>query len=248
MWCFIGGPPDKRSIMYHYDPGRAHTVIEHGLEDFSGYLHCDGFSAYDSYAIDHEVKLVGCWMHARRRFAEIVKLTTSKGLAHKAIAMIASLYRIESHIKQHDYTPEQTYQYRIQHAKPKLDTIKQWLDANVNKVLPKSPLGQAIAYCRNQWHKLTRYLDDGRLEIDNGLSERKIKPFVIGRKNWMFCNSVAGARAAEIIYSLIETCQMHGIEPYAWLRYVLAKLPSLSTEVQLQLCLPFNIDKYFLDR
>jgi len=95
MGCFLGGPPDKRSIIYHYDLGRAHTVIETVLDSFSGYLHCDGFSATDCFAIDHDVELVGCWMHARRRFVEIVKMTQSKGLAHEAVAMIAALYRIE---------------------------------------------------------------------------------------------------------------------------------------------------------
>lgn len=246
MWCFLGGPPDKRSIIYHYDPGRAHTVIEAVLDKFSGYLHCDGFSAYDSYAIDHDVELVGCWMHARRRFAEIVKMTSSKGLAHEAVAMIANLYRIEKTMKTQDYNPNQIVQHRQKQAKPLLDKLKQWLDTNQPTVLPKSPIGQAINYCLNQWDKLTRYLEDGRLGIDNGLSERAIKPFVIGRKNWLFAQSVAGVKAAQSIYSIIQTCRAHKIEPYAYLRYVLTQLPNLSTQADYQTLLPFNIDKTLL--
>ena len=243
MWCFIGGSPDKRSVIYHYDPGRAHTIVETVLDDFTGYLHCDGYGAYDTYASDHSVQLVGCWMHARRRFIEITKVTKTKGLAHQAVAMIAKLYHIERKIKTLNFNHEQIYHYRQQHAKPLLDTFKKWLDDHLTKVLPKSPIGEAIKYTLGQWHKLIRYLDDGRLEIDNGLSERTIKPFVIGRKNWLFSDSVAGVKAAEIIYSIIETCSLHKIEPYMYLRRVLAKLPSVNTESELQALLPFNIDK-----
>ncbi len=246
MWCFLGGSADKRSIIYHYDPGRAHTVIEDILNNFSGYLHCDGFSAYDCYAVDHDVKLAGCWMHARRRFAQIVKMTKSEGLAHKAVAMIATLYRIEKYMKSQGYNTKQIYQHRKKQAKPLLDKFKQWLDTNQSTVLPKSPIGQAINYCLNQWDKLTRYLEDGRLEIDNGASERAIKPFVIGRKNWLFSHSVAGVKAAQVIYSLMQTCQAHNIEPYAYLRHVLTHLPNFSTQSEQQALLPFNIDKKLL--
>ena len=106
--------------------------------------------------------------------------------------------------------------------------------------------GEAINYCLNQWDKLTRYLEDGRLEIDNGAAERAIKPFVIGRKNWLFSHSVAGVKAAQVIYSLMQTCQAHNIEPYAYLRHVLTRLPNLSTQSEQQALLPFNIDKKLL--
>jgi len=248
MWTVIGGPPDKRSIIYHYDPGRAHTVIEDILLDFKGYLHCDGFTGYDTYAADHDVQLIGCWMHGRRRFAEIVKMTKSKGLAHKAVALIAKLYKYEKHIKENNYSVEQTYQYRIEQSKPALDTFKQWLNDNYHKVSPKSPIGKAIKYCINQWPKLISYLEDGRLEIDNGLSERTIKPFVIGRKNWMFSTSIAGVKAGQIIYSIIETCAAHKIEPYAYFRYVLTTLPQMKHGDSAESLLPFNIDQELIKK
>ena len=246
MWCFIGGNPERRAIVYHYNPSRSHTVIETLLDGLHGKLHCDGFSGYDTYATDHEVQLVGCWMHARRKFAELVKATKSKGLAHHAISLIAKLYHVEKQIKMNELTHEQTYAYRQTHAIPILEKFKQCLEKHHTQVLPKSPLGKAIYYCLHQWPKLIRYLEDGRLEIDNGRSERAIKPFVIGRKNWMFSNSVAGAKAAEVIYSLIETCQCHQIEPYAYLRYVLKKIPTMNTVNELETLLPYQIDPKLL--
>jgi hypothetical protein len=246
MWCFIGGALDSRSVIYHYDPGRAHTVLENMLEGFSGYLHCDGYVGYDTYASDHEVKLLGCWMHARRRFAEIVKSTKTAGLSHEAINIIGNLYKIEKYIKDNNFTTAQAYEYRLANSKPILDKFKYWLDSNVTEVLPQSPIGKAINYSLNQWSKLITYLDDGRLEIDNGLTERAIKPFVIGRKNWMFSNSVAGAKSSAIIYSVIETCNIHEVEPYAYLRYALEKIPSITTTEELHELLPFVINKNLL--
>ena len=121
--------------------------------------------------------------------------------------------------------------------------FKQWLDDNSLHIRPKSPLGDAFGYAINQWDKLIRYIEDGRLEMDNGLSERKIKPFVIGRKNWLFCDSVAGARAAEIIYSIIETAKYHNLEPYSYLRAILTNLPYATRESDVEVLLPFNIDQ-----
>lgn len=246
MWCFIGGSPDKRSIFYHYDPGRAHTIIEDVLDDFKGYLHCDGYVAYDTYASDHDVKICGCWMHARRRFVEVTKVAKSNGVAHNMVALIAKLYAIEKHVKINNLDIDETYRYRQKNTKPILDKIKNVLDDALGKVLPKSALGQAISYCLNQWRKLIRYIDDGRLEIDNGLSERAIKPFVIGRKNWMFSDSVAGVKAGQIIYSIIETCIAHKVEPYAYLRYVMAKLPLVNSMADLEDLLPYQINKSLL--
>lgn len=246
MWCFIGGSPDKKSVVYRYDPGRAHGVIDDVLDDFSGYLHCDGYIAYDTYSQKRNVKLSGCWMHARRKFVEVTKTTKSEGIAHNAVKLIAKLYAVEKHVRIHNYDTDNIYHYRQKHAKPILDKIKQLLDDSINKVLPKSALGQAISYSIHQWPKLIRYIDDGRLEIDNGLSERAIKPFVIGRKNWMFSDSVAGVKAGQIIYSIIETCIAHKIEPYAYLRHVLAKLPAASSLADIEALMPYNIDKALL--
>jgi len=242
MWCFIGGSPEKQFVLYHYNVSRAHTVIENMLEDFSGYLHCDGFGGYDAYAIDHPATLVGCWMHCRRGFFEVARLAKSKGLADTAVKKIAKLYRIEEEMKNKKFNFKKRYDYRQEYSRPLLLEFKSFLDDNLNKVLPKSPLGQAFTYASNQWEKLLNFLKDGRLEIDNGLSERKMKPFVMGRKAWLFCNSIAGVRAAEILFSLIETCALHNVEPYAYLKYVLTEIPYAKTIEEIERLLPFNIE------
>lgn len=249
MWCFIGGAPGKRSILYAYDPGRAHTVIEDTLEDFSGYLHCDGYGAYDTYASDHPVELVGCWMHARRKFIEVTKLSSSTdGLANKVVEKIGKLYAIEKEMKHRELSSEHIKEHRQTHATPILKMLQITLAKYAPKVLPKSPLGKAIHYGLNQWTKLTRYLEDGRLAIDNGRSERAIKPFVIGRKNWLFSDSVAGVKAGQIIYSIIETCRAHKRDPCTYLRYTLAKLPTVTTLEALEALLPYNLDREVLSQ
>lgn len=241
MWIFIGGEPNKRFVLYHYNPSRAHTVIRDILEDFKGWLHADGFSAYDTFACNRDVKLVGCWMHCRRKFYEITKTIKSEGFAHQAIRMIAKLYKIEDEIKTQRLEIPQIFSMRQEKSKPILKEFRKFIDEGLHKILPKSPLGQAFSYAHNQWEKLIRYIDDGRLEIDNGLSERTIKQFVIGRKNWMFCDSIEGAKAAEVLFSLIETCVIHGVEPYTYLRHVLSIIPNTKTESELELLMPYNI-------
>jgi hypothetical protein len=160
-------------------------VIEQALDEFKGYLHCDGYGAYDTYAAKHEVKLSACWMHARRKFVEVTKLSKSKGVADKMVLLIAKLYAVESDAKSKKYMPDQTLALRQEQSTKILRKIKGLLDEYAKQIIHKSPLGQAIRYSLNQWKKLTRFIEDGRLELDNGLTERAIKPFVIGRKNWM---------------------------------------------------------------
>ena len=137
------------------------------------------------------------------------------------------------------------YQLRQVQSKPQLIEFKRWLEQHIKQVPPKSPIGKAIQYCLSQWDKLISYLADGRLEIDNNRTERAVKPFVIGRKNWTFNDSVAGANAASIIFSLIETCKANQVEPYAYLKYVLSELPKCDASQieQLELLLPFNVQR-----
>jgi transposase len=141
---------------------------------------------------------------------------------------------------------DEKYTYRQKNSKPILDEIHTYLVIQKSFIPPKSLLGQAVSYTLNQWPKLLVYLKDGRLENNNNRSERAIKPFVIGRKGWLFADSVEGAEAAAIIYSLIETCKYHHVELYNWFKYVLQILPSCQTLEELEVLLPFNIDKNLL--
>jgi len=246
MWMFAGGPPEEFIYYYQYHPTRSHEVALNFLEDFAGYLHCDGYGAYDSLAVKNpNIKLTGCWYHARRKFVEVAKLAPNKeGVATHVISLIAKLARIEAEIKSCPLTEKQVQ--RESHAKPVVEDLHRYLTLNQPAIPPKSLLGQAVSYTLNQWPKLLTYLSDPRLDISNNLSERAIKPFVIGRKGWLFADSVAGANAGACIFSIIETCKHHNIEAYDYLRYVLNTLPQCETIEDYEKLLPYKIDKNLL--
>ncbi|MEQ1789933.1 MAG: IS66 family transposase [Rickettsiales bacterium] len=248
MWLFAGGRPDKFAYYYHYHHSRSHDVPLNFFEGYKGHIHCDGFQGYDALAAkSSDIILSGCMYHARRKFFEITKITRAKeGVAHDVLKFITLLARIEEEIK--ELSHEDKYRIRLEKAKPVLDDLYAYLSAVHPRVLPKSPLGQAVSYTLNQWPKLTAYLADGRLENSNNRSERAIKPFVIGRKGWMFADSVAGAEAAAVLFSLVETCKHHDIEAYDWFRYVLQKIPLCQSDDEIEALLPFNIDRSLLVR
>jgi transposase len=248
MWMFAGGNPNKFCFYYRYHHSRAHDVPLSFFEGYKGYIHCDGFPGYDTLASKSaEIKLSGCLYHARRKFVEIIKVTQAKeGVAHDVLLYIAKLAKIEEEIK--ELNAEDKLILRIKKAKPVLDNLHAYLIAMQPRTLPKSPLGQAVSYTLNQRPKFLTYLDDGRLENNNNRSERAIKPFVIGRKGWLFADSVAGAEAAAIIFSLVETCKHHGVEAYDWFRYVLQQLPLCQSDAEVEALMPFNIDRKLIAR
>ena len=246
MWVFAGGAPEKFCFIYRYDPSRRHQVPLAFFEDFKGYLHCDGCSAYETLAKKNlYITQVGCLYHARRKCVEADKMSKQKaGIAHQVITLMGKLAKIEERIK--PLSPEETYQARQQEAKPILDKMYALLMDKQSKVPPKSTIGLAIHYTLNQWHKLLEYLQDGRLENNNNRLERAIKPFACGRKGWLFCNRPEGAVAAARLYSFIETCKHHGIHAYQWFYYTLQKIPSCTTVEELEALLPYNIDPALL--
>jgi transposase len=246
MWLFAGGPPSEFVYYYQYHPSRSHEVAANFFEDFTGFLHCDGYAAYDSLAAKNPgITLVGCLYHARRKFVEVAKLMPNKeGVATHVIKLITKLAHVEEEIKNSILSEKQAL--RQNKAKPVLDDLHLYLINNQSSIPPKSLLGQAVSYTLNQWPKILNYLKDPRLEVSNNLSERAIKPFVIGRKGWLFANSVAGANAAAAIFSIIETCKHHRVEPYDYLRYVLNALPQCQTIEDYEKLLPYKIDKMLL--
>jgi len=246
MWVFGGGPPDKFSLVYHYAPSRGHAVALEVLDSFTGYLHCDGYQGYDLLAKKTDIKQVGCWYHLRRKFKDAQKVSPKDGLAKHAIQVIKKLSLIEKQAGLDKLSPEQRYEVRQRKALPIINAFKQWIIENKDKAPSKSLLGEAFTYAKNQWPKLLVYLEDGRLEFSNNRTERAIKPFALGRKNWLFANSVSGANAAATIYTLIQTCKHHKVQPYYYLRYILSKLPTCTTIDELDNLLPFNIDKELL--
>lgn len=244
MWSFSGGTPDKFSTVFQYSPTRDHTVplTFFGI-DYAGYLHCDGYSAYETMTAKNKAVLVGCMIHARRKFIDIAKAHRNKkaGLAHEAIKIFKKLATIEQRIKQEKLDEAHTKAYRQAYAKPILDQFKSWLDEKITQVPPKFPIHQAIQYTINQWPKLIKYLDDGRLDWTNNLSERMMKAFATGRKNWLFSNSVQGAHASSVIYSLVATCNHHGINVFEYFRHVLKKIPYCQTLNDFERLLPYHV-------
>lgn len=246
MWLYIGGEKEKRCTVYEYQPTRSGVVAEIFLKGFKGYLHVDGYGGYERL-FDKGIIGVGCMAHARRKFIEITKINKKEGLAVFAVNQIAKLYQIEKEAKLLELTAEEIKELREEKAKSLLKEFKQWLDEHIRKVPPQSPIAKAINYSLNQWQQLIRYCADGRLEIDNNRAERAIKSFVTGRKNWLFCGNENGARAGATIFSLVETCKDHGIEPYEYFKYVLSNIRTANTKEALEKLLPFNCGRQLLD-
>ena len=188
---------------------------------------------------------LGCLAHVRRRFDEALKAQKQpNGRARQALDLIGKLYQIEKKARGKPpggETPEQaTYRLRQEHSRGVLDTLHAWLVKHQQEVLPQSLLGKAIGYALGQWKYVIRYIDDGRAPIDNNVIERDIRPFAIGRKAWLFSDTVAGATASATIYSIMLTCRACNIEPYRYLRHVLTELPQRAIDADITDLLPFN--------
>jgi transposase len=230
MWLYRSGRDGPPIIFFEYQPTRAAEHPRRFLQGFSGYLHVDGYAAYEGLP---GVTLSGCWSHARRKFVEAVNVLPAPARkaggtpAHAGLAFCDALFKIERDLR--DATPEERVAVRNVRSRAVLDKLRVWLDDMEAKVLPKSALGGAVTYCRKQWSKLNTFLLDGRLEIDNNRSERAIKPFVIGRKNWLFANTVRGANSSAVIYSLVETAKENGLAPFPYLSSVVSRSKSIRT-------------------
>jgi transposase len=230
LWIYIGDGSNRFHV-YDYTPDRSRDGPERVLKGFKGYLQADAYSAYDGLYADGTIKEVGCMMHARRKFYDA--RTNDAARSHLMLAWVAGLYKVEEDAKEaRKKHPEwddlawhaHRYELRLNRSKPILDAIHAWLEAEQPKVLPKSPIGEAIGYALNHWNALIRPLEAGFLEIDNGASERAMKPVALGRKNWLFAGSDEGGRTAATLMSLCTTCKDLGVEPFAYLRDVLDRV------------------------
>ncbi len=247
MWVYGGGPPDKPVIWFQYADTRSGEVPEEFLyprgEDPPGgamYLVTDGYDGYNALSkapgiLGHEA----CWAHVRRRFIEATHGRKNTAAAHQMVALIRKLYEVERVAR--GKSAQARKAIRHAQAEPILDKIKVWLDQKVVKVLPKSPLGTAIAYTLGLWPKLITYLEDGHIEIDNNKAENAIRPFVIGRKAWLFSGSPRGAHASATLYTLVETAKANDLEPWTYLNYLFEKLPVAKSEQALLALLPQNL-------
>lgn len=219
LWVYIG---DQDEAVFDFTKGRTRDGPLLWLGDFRGYVQADAYSGYDALFRKAGIVEVGCWAHARRKFFDA--LDTAKDAAGDAIAAIRELYLVEREAKESSLDVESLAALRQQRSKPLLDRMLPWLQAQKRHFLPKSPMGKAVGYALNQWQALHRYLDDGRLAIDNNKAERALRPVAIGRKNWLFAGSDAGGRRAAVLYSIIGSCALQGVEPWGYLTNVLQRL------------------------
>jgi transposase len=218
--------PAPPAVLYRYTPDRKGERCREHLAPFRGHLHADGYAGFgDLYeSTDGRpsvVTEVACWSHVRRGFFDFHK-TTGSAIAHEALERIGALFTIERGVA--GQPPEQRRSVRQTLAKPKLDSLAQWLDAQLGSIPGKSDLAKAIRYARSRWDALTAYVDDGRLELSNNAAENAIRPVTLGRKNWLFAGSDGGGERAAIMYTLIRTAKLNGLEPEAWLRDVLGRI------------------------
>ena len=226
MWLYrTSGDAENPIVLYDYQPSRKHAHPKAFLKDFSGFLHADGYDGY--HALPENIVVVGCWAHLRRKFADVLKTVPQEKWpetdAGKGVAYCDKLFHLEKQFSL--LTPQERFSERERLSKPLVDEFYGWLDRL--GALPKTLLGQARHYAFSQQKYLVRYLLDGRLEISNNRAERSIKPFVIGRKNWLFCNTVHGAKSSAVYYSLIVTATEAGLKPYEYLSWVLTNAPNL---------------------
>jgi len=241
MWVARGGEPERPVVLFHYDPGRGGKVAKELVGEFQGFLQTDGYAGYNALGEQEGVRHVGCLAHVRRKFVDVIKTGGKKksgGTAQTVLDLIAKLYRLEKQAREQKLDPEAVHAMRQERARPILDKIKTLLDARLKTTPPKSLLGKAIGYALGQWARIEVYIEDGRLSPDNNVAENAIRPFVVGRKNWLFSGSPRGARASAAIYSLIETAKACGLNPHEYLLHIFERLPHAAGEDDLRALLP----------
>jgi len=219
LWVYVG---KEHNVVFDFTPTRSREGPVKFLGTYSGYVQADAYSGYDEFFRKSDATEVGCHAHARRKFD--YALDTDPVRAARLLVLWGRLYDIERKAKDENYSSAQLLEARQKQAKPILAEIKTVLNEYKNRVLPKSPIGKAISYSLNQWEALNIYVDDPMLDIDNNLSERTLRMVVIGRKNYMFAGSEAGAWRAAIIYSLVASCKLNEIDPFRYFRDILSRV------------------------
>jgi transposase len=257
LWVLRGGVREHPLVYYEYDPSRSAEVPKRLLRGFQGFLQTDGYEGYTALGQESGIVHVGCWAHARRKFDEALrgqgksrkkraKPSSKESKARQGLSQIQKLYALERTLA--DATPEARHAARRELMAPLLEKLRAWLDASLPSVPPQSLTGKALHYLEGQWPKLVRVLEDGRLRLDTNLVENAIRPFVLGRKAWLFADTVGGARASANLYSLVETAKANGLEPWAYLRYLLERLPAATDPGDLEALLPHRADRDALAR
>jgi len=243
-WVFMRDDHEgPKIVIYEVGPSRGHEVPLKFLEDYAGFLHTDGYQVYETLADKMpDLKLIGDWVHARRKFHDVIKALPKdfkgKVKAKAALDLINELFRIEREMG--EVTLDERRQIRQKLSKPVVDKLKAWADETVPYVPPKGLTGKAISYMLARWHKLTIFLDQPILRLDTNCVENAIRPFVIGRKNWLFSDTLAGAESSAALYSLLVMAREHKLNPIAYMTAVFTELPRATTVDDVEKLLPWN--------
>ena len=243
MWLALGGGPGAPLCLYHYSPTRGAEYPRVFLAEYKGALQTDAYGVYARIAAEYpNIVPVGCWAHARRKFHEAAKAGKKTSAAREALGRISKLYRIEGELRADELSGEEFVSKRRERVEPELAKFRQWLENKREQVVPSTLLGKALAYTLEQWDALTRYLDYAELTPDNNFAEQQIRPFVVGRKNWLISGSPRGAEASCALYSLIQTAKLNGLNPFAYLHHVFTQAATFCDESQWEQLLPTNQD------
>ena len=242
MWVMLISSGIHPACVFHYADTRSQRVPLQLLSQDNTAIMVDGYDGYQKACVDYQIKRLGCMSHARRKLkdAQTLRPKGKTGKADQGLAFIQKLYAIEKQIK--DEPPDVRYDIRQTQARPVIDKLKAWVEKSLPSVPPKSAIGKALVYLHNQWDRLIGYLDDGRYPIDNNPAERAIRPFTIGRKNWLFSHSQAGAKASANLYSLIETAKANNLNVYDYLQHIFKELPNAQSVEQVEALLPWNVE------
>jgi transposase len=242
MWLARGGPPGKPVVRYEYHPTRAAYNAKDFLEGYSGYLQTDGYKGYDTAVEDMpQIIHVGCFAHARRYFFEASRVNKESLSAQEAIKHIRRLYRLEDELRSENMDDAAFVEKRKARAGPILETFKTWLLKRKDEGPPSLLLGKAIHYSLSQWDKMVRYLESPYLTPDNNACENAIRPFVLGRKNWLFSQTPGGAESSCGMFTLIETAKQNGLIPFQYLMALFEKAPLAHSTEDWKKLLPWYI-------
>lgn len=237
-WCVRDAI--RGAVMFYYDRGsRGGKVAREILGAYKGAVQCDGYDAYDQFEKNDNITVYGCWAHARRKFVDA--LNEDNRLATEALCFIRKIYKVESDANKAGLNADERKEQRLKISYPTIRLFETWMKETYLKVLPNSKMGDAIEYTYSLLPRLSRYVNDGRINIDNNLIENAIRPLALGRKNYLFCGNDASAYRAAIVYSLISTCKAADVDPRTWMEDVLRKIPYYQRDQRdLAELLPFN--------
>jgi transposase len=242
LWVRVGDVDGKKIILFHFDPTRSGEVPTLLLDGYRGFVTTDDYSGYNRIEKMPGIRRLQCWMHIRRYFKKALKALGKHGrggIADQALSRIRELYAIERECA--NFAPDERRAHRLEFAKPKLDDFREWLEAALGDLPPKSATAKAVKHALDVWDYLVVYLEDGHLLMDNGPAENAIRPVAVGRKNFLFADSVEGAETTAVLYSVIETAKAHGFDPFAYLRLVIERLTVARSVEDIEALMPWNI-------